>query len=1177
MIDRLLVDVADGGWLSLSVLLAGESLPQPVGEPVQVALPLGRDALEDLRWYLEDYLRHPYAVYSDRGSRVAARLPEWGEALFRAVFGPAEARAAHAAVRARGNQVELVFRSMFELPWELMVDPARGVPLALDGVAITRNPPVRDLTGSFPATGRRLRVLMVISRPAGDDDVGYQMIARPLMGMLDAVRGNVDLVVLRPPTLDHLRAVLTEPGEPFHVVHFDGHGTSGDRLVFERAEGGPDRVPAGKVAQVLAEGRVPVVVLNACRSGQVGAVAARLVQGGAASVVAMAYSVYAVAAAEFMAAFYERLFAGDRVAEAVAAGRARLALRDRRPSPRGRLPLADWVVPVHYARRDVSFPNLRTERSGTPLNELLDRLHAPAEPHPEEDLAPVGTFVGRDDLFHTLESAARLQKVVILHGSGGTGKTELAKAFGRWWRDTGGVGHPDWVIWHSFEPGVSSFGLEGVINGIGLRMFGAGFALADSVRRLEAVRQVLREQRLLLIWDNFESVHTMPGPASATPPLDEAELDELRRFLHEPGLSSVLITSRNREEWLGDLRRVEVGGLNAEEAVLYADRLLEPFPKARRRRETPAFAELMEWLDGHPLSMRLTLPHLDTTDPDTLLAGLRGVVPLPDRDDGDRRTSLTAGVAYSFGHLPERDQRALVAVALFHGVVDVAAVAWMSQQDGVPERFAGLEPADWLRMLNGAAAVGLLAGAGEMTYRIHPALPAYLSRRWRAERSFAEQHAATMYALLDSHALLADRLREEISGADGAAAVAALHLQVHNLGNLLGYALEHRIWNEALGITQALDAYWRMRGMTAEARCWTDRIRLVLEAPDGSPPDPESTAGRFWMFVMGSEAARRLDTGQLDQAHDIYTTVLRSLRGREDSPCRQEGLATMFHQLGVVAERRERWDEAERWYLRSLAVAERLGDKSRLGTTYHQLGITAEGRGLWDDAERWHRRSLALHEELGDRTGQASSYHQLGIVAAERERWDEAGRWYRRSLAINENVGDLPRTSINHHQLGMLAQELRRWDEAERWYLKSLVIRERLGDRPGLVSTYHQLGAVAGERGRFDEAEQWYLKSLALAQSLGIRRRVAAEYLSLGLCAAALERPSQALTWTVKCVAYLDEITHPVFQAGAHFLKTLTARHGLPALEQTWQSTTGRPLPPDIRAYILEEPPCPTP
>jgi len=37
-------------------------------------------------------------------------------------------------------------------------------------------------------------------------------------------------------------------------------------------------------------------------------------------VVAMAYSVYTVAAAEFMTVFYERLFAGDTVNAAVAAG-----------------------------------------------------------------------------------------------------------------------------------------------------------------------------------------------------------------------------------------------------------------------------------------------------------------------------------------------------------------------------------------------------------------------------------------------------------------------------------------------------------------------------------------------------------------------------------------------------------------------------------------------------------------------------------------------------------------------------------------------------------------------------------------------------------------------------------------------------------------------------------------
>ena len=140
-------------------------------------------------------------------------------------------------------------------------------------------------------------------------------------------------------------------------------------LAFEQPGGGSDLVGASKVAAVLAEGRVPVVVLNACQSGAVGkeleaSVATALLKAGCAAVVAMAYSVYAVAAAEFMAAFYETLFTGDSVGQAVTAGRRRLFDHDGRPSRKGDMPLADWLVPVHYLRRDVSFPQARTHPPG---------------------------------------------------------------------------------------------------------------------------------------------------------------------------------------------------------------------------------------------------------------------------------------------------------------------------------------------------------------------------------------------------------------------------------------------------------------------------------------------------------------------------------------------------------------------------------------------------------------------------------------------------------------------------------------------------------------------------------------------------------------------------------------------------------------------------------------------
>jgi hypothetical protein len=91
---------------------------------------------------------------------------------------------------------------------------------------------------------------MVIARPAGLRDVGYQMIARPLVERLSAVRGRVDLDVLRPPTLEAmhkaLAAAAAESG-PYHILHFDGHGTFGSGSA--GAAAGPSHFDTGATAR----------------------------------------------------------------------------------------------------------------------------------------------------------------------------------------------------------------------------------------------------------------------------------------------------------------------------------------------------------------------------------------------------------------------------------------------------------------------------------------------------------------------------------------------------------------------------------------------------------------------------------------------------------------------------------------------------------------------------------------------------------------------------------------------------------------------------------------------------------------------------------------------------------------------------------------------------------------
>ncbi len=125
---------------------------------------------------------------------------------------------------------------------------------------------------------------------------------------------------------------------------------------------------ANRLGTLLQQARVPLMVLSACQSAKqektnpYASVAARLIQAGVGSVLAMNYSVLVVAAHKFVSAFYAALAAGLTVGQAVDEGRfALLQDVDRHTLTRRdaddnlieeTVRLQDWFLPALYQQND---------------------------------------------------------------------------------------------------------------------------------------------------------------------------------------------------------------------------------------------------------------------------------------------------------------------------------------------------------------------------------------------------------------------------------------------------------------------------------------------------------------------------------------------------------------------------------------------------------------------------------------------------------------------------------------------------------------------------------------------------------------------------------------------------------------------------------------------------------
>jgi len=623
---------------------------------------------EDMRWYFEDYLQYPIEPAPKIAGRIENRLEEIGKELFRSIFQSGDdTRDLWATVRSDIDRyrIEVVtgVQEAASIPWELIRDPKTDTSLALRAEAFVRSHPMPAQQPKLAETGTGpIRVLLVICRPGGGEDVPFRSVASRLVkGLKLDARESCELKVLRPPTFDQLSRELLRAkldGKPYHIVHFDGHGVFADteenslldmfagmsKLLLAHGRGGKhgfllfesagaqakgELVDGSRLGKLLAETHVPLLVLNACRSAHAdppsqpmdtapgaagagaheqvrafGSLAQEVMDAGVAGVVAMRYNVYVITAAQFVAELYSSLVQGDSMGIAATAARKQLAAQPMREIGFEACSLQDWGVPVIYESAPMTlFPKLASLGLTISLNPGTFEAVAQGA---DESLPPrpdIG-FFGRDETLLALDRAFDTQAIVLLHSYAGSGKTSTANEFARWYDLTGGIDGP--ILFTKFEQYQP---LARVVDQLGERLrpflesVGVHWLTLNDRERREMALRILKQIPVLWIWDNVEPIAGFPtGTQSAWSAAEQQELVDFLRAASQSKAKFLLTSRRDERTWLGELpRRIVMPAMPTQERVQLARELVERH--GGKLSEVEDWRPLLDFSRGNPFTI----------------------------------------------------------------------------------------------------------------------------------------------------------------------------------------------------------------------------------------------------------------------------------------------------------------------------------------------------------------------------------------------------------------------------------------------------------------------------------------------------------------------------------------------------------------------------------------------
>lgn len=235
----------------------------------------------------------------------------------------------------------------------------------------------------------------------------------------------------------------------------------------------------------------------------------------------------------------------------------------------------------------------------------------------------------------------------------------------------------------------------------------------------------------------------------------------------------------------------------------------------------------------------------------------------------------------------------------------------------------------------------------------------------------------------------AARAESEFRGPQQSLWLDRLDAEQENLRSALKWSIEPEV---RLRLAISLHRFWLVRGHLTEGRSW---LEGALAQSTHLPDAERATA----LNILGTLAWMQNDVATASRSYEDSLALWERLENRSEA-------AKVLNNLGIVARDRGAFYEAVSYYERCLDIYRSLGDDIRTCVILNNIGAALSDAGDYIAARPLLEESLRLHRLNADRSGEATALHNLAEVTLRGGSPIEAEGLYRDSLAMFHQLGE---------------------------------------------------------------------------------------------------------------------------------------------------------------------------